>query len=96
MAEMKPHTLTTHDHCTGRAMPKIARRSSGWWDWFCLTSLGERVGDSGFEKSRRKAVILARESAQSFNQSMRRERPKMAIESPYCVPAGEGTEIFKR
>jgi hypothetical protein len=97
---MKPHALNVHDRVTGRAIPRLSRRASGWWDWFINDALGCSIeGVGGFEKSKTKAHKLASHAAQEYNDRIRRERPTSAPqpkERPYCVPAGDGTEVFRR
>ncbi len=72
---MKPHALTQHDHCTGRAVPRTAKRASGWHDWFITDALGCSIeGVGGFEKSKTKAHKLASHAAAEYNAKIRSER----------------------
>ena len=57
----------------GRAVGHVQRRASGWWQWICLTTLGERVGPSGMEKSKERARDCAGKAARTYNTNLLRK-----------------------
>lgn len=53
-----------------RVYPKVRPRRSGWFDWFCLTSLGEPAGESGLEKTKVAAIRAASREATRINAGL--------------------------
>lgn len=75
---------TNQEYTIGRAYPKVKARSSGWWDWFCVTSSGDRVGSSGIEKAKSKAQLAARAAAIEHNKNLpRSESRHIKVDVPY-------------
>ena len=54
----------------GRATVSLRRRSSGWHEWHLLTALGERIGQSGMEKSKERARKIAGMAARIYNEGL--------------------------
>ena len=81
------------------ARPQVLALGNGWWKALVLDTFGGLIRDCGRWKGKGVAESKARAAARESNEHQARqpepgERFGKADRKPYCVPAGDGTEIF--
>lgn len=69
-------TITDARYTIGRAYPKTQRRPGGWFNWYCITYLGEEVGESGMERTKGVAMKAAQAEAVRLNTLLPRSESR--------------------
>lgn len=84
-----------------RAIIRIRRRASGWFDWDICDSIGgtithDTIPCSGMEKSKGNAHKLAGKAAKAFNAIPVEQEAGRPRQQPVCAKSGEYCEAFER